>query len=66
VKVAVWDCDCFKSSRPDTIRFGFIKEFWFDMNDDIMRFITDFHCNGRLMKGINFNFIALIPKIDCP
>jgi len=31
-----------------------------------MRFITDFHQNGRLTKGINCTFIVLIPKSDCP
>ncbi|MCI47741.1 hypothetical protein A2U01_0068983, partial [Trifolium medium] len=28
VKAAVWDCDSFKSSGPDGIYFGFIKDFW--------------------------------------
>jgi len=31
-----------------------------------MRFISDFHQNRRLMKGINNTFIAFIPKIDSP
>jgi hypothetical protein len=29
-----------------------------------MRFIFEFHQNGKLNKGINFTFIVLIPKID--
>ncbi|GAU22997.1 hypothetical protein TSUD_98260 [Trifolium subterraneum] len=36
------------------------------MKDDIMRFLTEFHRNGKLTKGINSTFIALIPKVDNP
>ncbi|MCI51783.1 endonuclease/exonuclease/phosphatase family protein, partial [Trifolium medium] len=64
VKAAVWDCDSYKSPGPDGINFGFLKEFWPDLKDDIMRFISEFHRNGRLSKGINSTFIALIPKVD--
>jgi hypothetical protein len=60
----VWDCDSFKCPRPDGIHMGFIKDFWSEMKDDIMRFILDFHRNGRLSKGINNTFIDLIPKVD--
>jgi hypothetical protein len=66
VKDAVWDCDSLKSSGPDGVNFGFIKEFWIDMKDDILRFVSEFHRNGRLAKGINSTFIVLIPKVDNP
>ena len=48
------------------MNFGFIKEFWNELKDDVMRFISEFHRNGKLSKGINNTFIALIPKIDSP
>ena len=66
VKAAVWDCDSFKSPGPDGVNFGFIKEFWHILKDDIMRFVSEFHRNGKLTKGINSTFISLIPKVDCP
>jgi len=66
VKNAVWDCDCFKCPGPDGANLGFIKDFWCDIKEDIMRFVTDFHRNGKLLKGINITFITLIPKKDCP
>ncbi|GAU18974.1 hypothetical protein TSUD_178910 [Trifolium subterraneum] len=66
VKAVVWDCDSFKSLGPDGVNFGFIEDFWTEMQGDVMRFITEFHRNGRLTKGINATFIALIPKVDSP
>jgi hypothetical protein len=66
VKTGVWDCDNYKSPGPDGINFGFIKEFWPILKDDIMCFINEFHRNGKLSKGINSIFVALIPKVDSP
>jgi len=66
VKAVIWDCDSFKSPGPDGVNFGFIKEFWEELKGDVMRFITDFHRNGKLTRGINTTFIALIPKVDNP
>jgi len=66
VRKAGWDCDSFKSPVPDGINFGFIKQFWSELKDDFMRFVSEFHRNGRLTKGVNATFIALIPKVDSP
>jgi len=66
VKAAMWDCDSFKSPEPDGASFGFIKDFWEDIKGDVIRFISDFHRNGKLTRGINNTFIALIPKVDSP
>ena len=66
VRVAVWDVNSYKCPGPDGITFGFIKDFWDMLQDDVMRFLVEFHRNGRLSKGINSTFIALIPKVDNP
>jgi len=66
VKAAVWDCDNFKSPGPDGVNFGLIKDFWEEVKGDVMRFISEFHKNGILSRGINTTFIALIPKADNP
>ncbi|GAU34874.1 hypothetical protein TSUD_19540 [Trifolium subterraneum] len=66
VRATVWDCDSFKSPGPDGINFGFFKDFWDELRGDVMRFISEFHRNGKLTKGINATFIALIPKVDSP
>jgi hypothetical protein len=66
VKEAVWGCDSYKSPGPDGVNFGFIKQFWDELKDDVMHFISEFHRNGKLSRGINNTFITLIPKIDSP
>jgi len=33
-----------------------------EMKEDLLRFISDFHRNGKLLKGINRTLITLIPK----
>jgi len=66
VKQAVWDCDNFKSPGPDGINVGFIKDFRHELKDDFMRFLMEFHRNGKLTKGVNSTFIDLIPKVDSP
>jgi hypothetical protein len=66
VKEDVWECDSFKSLGPDGVNFGFIKEFLLILKDDIMWFVSEFHHSGKLTKGINSTFIALIPKVECP
>lgn len=43
-----------------------LKIFLSKIKDDIMCFILEFHHNGKLTKGINCTFIALIPKVDSP
>jgi len=66
VRAAVWECDNFKCPGSDGVNLGFIKDFWDILKVNVMRFISEFHRNGRLAKGINSTFIALIPKIDSP
>ena len=66
VKSAVWDCDGFKSLGPDGINFDFIKKIWDTLKVDFMDFLIEFHRNGKLSKGINSTFIALIPKVQSP
>jgi len=66
VKVAVWDCENFKCPGPDGVTFGFIKNFRDILKEDVMCFLLEFHRNGRLTKGINSTFIALILKVDSP
>ncbi|XP_024632722.1 uncharacterized protein [Medicago truncatula] len=60
VKHAIWDCESLKSPVPDGINVGFIKDYWHELKDDLMRFLVEFHRNGKLTKGVNSTFIAFI------
>ncbi|GAU44567.1 hypothetical protein TSUD_367230 [Trifolium subterraneum] len=66
IKEAVWDCDSFKCPGPDGINIGFLKDFWDFLKLDFLNFFSEFYHHGRLTKGLNSTFIALIPKVDCP
>lgn len=66
IKEDVWDCASFNSPDPCGINFNFLKEFWEDIKLKFMRFLTEFHDNGRLVKGLNCIFIVLFPKQDDP
>ena len=66
VKQAIWDCDSYKSLGLDGVSFGFLKQFWSVLKGDYLHFVTKFHHNGRLTKGINATFITLIPKVVSP
>jgi len=57
------DCESIKSLRLDEINFGFLKYFWGEVKEDSLHFVSEFHCNSKLTKGINCTFIALIPKV---
>ena len=64
VKQAMENCDSSKSLGPGGVNFGFIKDFWAELNSDFMRFISKFHRNEKLITGINNTCIALIPKVE--
>lgn len=66
IKEAVWSCDSSKSPGPDGFTFGFIKDFWEVMKEEVVAFVQEFHRNGRLVRGLNAAFIVLIPKKENP
>lgn len=66
IKEAVWACDGNKSPGPDGYNFGFIKEFWELLKDDLKSLLDEFHATGRWPRGTNSSFITLIPKVDPP
>jgi hypothetical protein len=43
-----------------------VWDFWEDLQGNVMCFISKFHWNCKLAKGIDSTFIALIPKIESP
>lgn len=62
IKEAVWDCDNSKSPGPDGFGMEFYKHSRDIIKDDLSRFFAEFHANGKLVRGSNSSFVALIPK----
>ncbi|GKV47213.1 hypothetical protein SLEP1_g54131 [Rubroshorea leprosula] len=66
VRQAVWNCESLKAPGPDGFNFKFVKEMWDTIKNDIMGFVTEFHKNGKLVRGLNSSFIVLVPKVASP
>ncbi|KAJ9561194.1 hypothetical protein OSB04_006354 [Centaurea solstitialis] len=62
IKDAVWSCDGSKSPGPDGLNFSFIKKFWSIIGNSFIQAIRHFEPSGRIGKGCNASFIALVPK----
>lgn len=58
IKESVWSCDETKSSGPDDFNIKFIKNFWEVVKEDFVKFIREFHANGKLVGGVNPSFIV--------
>ncbi|GKU97403.1 hypothetical protein SLEP1_g10552 [Rubroshorea leprosula] len=39
---------------------------WETLKEDVMGYFSEFHNAGRIVKGANTSFLALIPKVDNP
>jgi hypothetical protein len=62
VNLVVWDCDNFKIPRLDDINFRFIKDFWVELKCDVMRFLSEFHRNGKLCVKFELHLYSFNPK----
>lgn len=62
IRNAVWECEGAKSPGPDGFGFEFYKKSWEVIKGDLLRVFSEFHSNGKLARGCNSSFIALIPK----
>ena len=63
---AIKSCDGNKAPGLDGFNLLFFKKFWWLLKVELLEFFKEFHSNGRLAKGLNSSFIALIPKNDNP
>jgi len=52
VKQAVWDCDNYKSPGPDGVSFGFLKEFWNLLKDDLFSMFVQTFMDIKRHKSI--------------
>ncbi|GKV31185.1 hypothetical protein SLEP1_g39903 [Rubroshorea leprosula] len=66
IDVAVRECDSSKAPGPNGFNFDFVKNVWELIRVDVIRFLHEFHKNGKLVRGLNTSFIVLVPKVDNP
>ncbi|XP_058202821.1 uncharacterized protein LOC131317276 [Rhododendron vialii] len=59
---ALKECSNLKAPGPDGFNFSFVKKGWEFMKRLVLKKFSEFHANGKLTKGINSTFVALIPK----
>nr|GEY33271.1 hypothetical protein [Tanacetum cinerariifolium] len=64
IKRAVWDCGLDKAPGPDGFTFGFYRQFWYLIEEDVYKAVKYFFVHGVIPKGCNASFVALIPKIQ--
>ncbi|GKV26308.1 hypothetical protein SLEP1_g35639 [Rubroshorea leprosula] len=55
-------CDGSKAPGPDGFNFNFLKSAWLGIKEDFISFFSEFHQNGKLVRGLNSSFLALVPK----
>lgn len=55
-----------KAPGPNGFNMACVQKCWQVTKNDIFQFLQEFHSNGRLVKGLNSSFIALIPKVVSP
>ena len=63
---AVASCNPSKSPGPDGFNFNFIKSSWNLIKHDFYSIIREFWNTGKLPRGSNVAFIALIAKVESP
>ncbi|GJV62951.1 hypothetical protein Tco_1473779 [Tanacetum coccineum] len=51
-----------KSPGPDGFTFGFYRQYWTFLEDDVVEAVFYFFNHGQFPKGSNSSFITLIPK----
>lgn len=66
IEEAVESCNAQKAPGPDGFNFRFIKESWEVIKEDVFKIFDEFWASGKLPKGSNVAFIALIAKIETP
>ena len=66
VKVALFQMEPTKASRPDGMNALFYQKFWHIVGDDVVSAVLDFLNNGNMLPEINHTNIVLIPKVKNP
>ena len=66
VRTVVFNMSPDKSPGPDGFQAFFFQKCWDILGEDLWRAIEASRNGGSLLAEINYSFITLIPKKDCP
>nr|GEY73687.1 hypothetical protein [Tanacetum cinerariifolium] len=66
IKAKMFDIRDDHAPGPDGYTSVFFKKGWEIVGKDICNSVRDFFLNGKLLKEINYTFIALILKVSTP
>ncbi|XP_043705327.1 uncharacterized protein LOC122655174 [Telopea speciosissima] len=64
IKVATFDLDPDSAPSPDGFPGAFYRSCWDIIERAMCRAISNFFIDGIITKGVNSNFITLIPKVE--
>ncbi|XP_043699839.1 uncharacterized protein LOC122650493 [Telopea speciosissima] len=64
IKAAVFDLDPNSALGPDGYPGTFFRVCWDFIGRDVCRGVQNFFKEGVITKGVNCNFMCLIPKVD--
>ncbi|XP_059627616.1 uncharacterized protein LOC132270455 [Cornus florida] len=55
-----------KSPGPDEFNAVFFKKTWPVVGNDVAMAVREFFVNGKILKEINYTYLALVPKVPNP
>jgi len=62
IKKVLNECGATKSPSPDAFNFLFLKHNWDTMTTNVCQAVSWSFWEGKIPKGCNVSFIALVPK----
>uniref|UniRef100_A0A803QRF1 Reverse transcriptase zinc-binding domain-containing protein n=1 Tax=Cannabis sativa TaxID=3483 RepID=A0A803QRF1_CANSA len=66
VNKALFSIHSTKSPGLDGFGYGFYKDLWDKIGNDVSKAVLDFFVNGKLPNSLNETVFSLIPKIENP
>lgn len=66
IEAVVKASDGNKSPGPNGFNFAFLKEFWYNLKNEVRIMFDQFHANEKILKSFLSYIVTLIPKVKAP